>query len=104
VRTDYRPNLPSEVWLRPGRGLPTIQLPTLGVCSSGDIALTERQMDQLGTESRCCWGLAAVGVMSDSTDLCIGCGSRRPDEVSRFLVDFRVLTLGILVAVLLGRE
>jgi len=40
----YRANLPPEVWLRTGRRLPPIQAPTMGVWSSRDMALTERQM------------------------------------------------------------
>lgn len=40
----YRANVPPEAWLTPGRQLPPITVPTMGVWSSGDIALTERQM------------------------------------------------------------
>jgi pimeloyl-ACP methyl ester carboxylesterase len=40
----YRANVPPEAWLSTGRGLPPVTVPTMGVWSSGDIALTERQM------------------------------------------------------------
>ncbi len=40
----YRANVPPEVWLRSGGGLPSVAVPTMGVWSSGDMALTERQM------------------------------------------------------------
>ncbi|HEY1715250.1 MAG TPA: alpha/beta hydrolase [Solirubrobacteraceae bacterium] len=39
----YRANVPPRVWLRPAR-LPPVALPTMGVWSSGDFALTEHQM------------------------------------------------------------
>jgi len=37
----YRANLPPKVWLGPGPELPPIQVPTMGIWSSGDVALTE---------------------------------------------------------------
>jgi pimeloyl-ACP methyl ester carboxylesterase len=40
----YRANVPPEVWLRSGSGLPPVAASTMGVWSSGDMALTERQM------------------------------------------------------------
>jgi pimeloyl-ACP methyl ester carboxylesterase len=40
----YRANIPPEAWLSRGRELPLIQSPVMGVWSTGDIALTERQM------------------------------------------------------------
>ena len=40
----YRANLPPESWLRPGRERPPITAPAMGIWSSGDFALTERQM------------------------------------------------------------
>ena len=40
----YRANLPPESWVAPPVVLPPIQAPTMGIWSSGDIALTEVQM------------------------------------------------------------
>jgi pimeloyl-ACP methyl ester carboxylesterase len=40
----YRANVAPETWIRPARDLPAVRAPTMGVWSSGDIALTERQM------------------------------------------------------------
>jgi pimeloyl-ACP methyl ester carboxylesterase len=40
----YRANVPPRAWLSAGRSLPAITAPTMGVWSSGDMALTERQM------------------------------------------------------------
>lgn len=40
----YRANLPPEVLLGPPPALPPVQAPTMGVWSSGDMALTEQQM------------------------------------------------------------
>jgi pimeloyl-ACP methyl ester carboxylesterase len=40
----YRANVPPSSWLRPPTGLPQVQAPTMGIWSTGDVALTERQM------------------------------------------------------------
>jgi len=40
----YRANLPPERFVTPAPELPTVKAPTLGVWSSGDVALTEAQM------------------------------------------------------------
>src|SRR5260370_16926362 len=40
----YRANVPPESWVAPPVALPAVQAPTMGVWSTGDIALTERQM------------------------------------------------------------
>jgi pimeloyl-ACP methyl ester carboxylesterase len=40
----YRANVPPRVWVRTGPPLPPVTAPTMGVWSSGDFALTERQM------------------------------------------------------------
>ena len=45
----YRANIPPESYLRSGLELPPIQVPTMGVWSSGDIALTETQMTNSAT-------------------------------------------------------
>jgi pimeloyl-ACP methyl ester carboxylesterase len=40
----YRANVPPESWVAPPLTLPPVQAPTMGVWSTGDIALTEIQM------------------------------------------------------------
>ena len=40
----YRANLPPESWVDPPLQFPPIQAPTLGIWSTGDVALTEVQM------------------------------------------------------------
>jgi pimeloyl-ACP methyl ester carboxylesterase len=40
----YRANLPPESWIAPPLQLPPVQAPTMGIWSTGDLALTEIQM------------------------------------------------------------
>jgi pimeloyl-ACP methyl ester carboxylesterase len=40
----YRANVPPESWVEPPLQLPPVQAATMGIWSTGDIALTERQM------------------------------------------------------------
>ena len=40
----YRANVPPESWVAPPLALPAVQAPTMGIWSSGDMALTETQM------------------------------------------------------------
>jgi pimeloyl-ACP methyl ester carboxylesterase len=40
----YRANIPAESWAAPPPQLPPVQAPTMGIWSTGDIALTETQM------------------------------------------------------------
>ena len=40
----YRANLPPESWVAPPLQLPPVQAPTMGIWSTGDLALTEIQM------------------------------------------------------------
>ena len=40
----YRANVPPESWVAPPLRLPPVQAPTMGIWSTGDIALTEMQM------------------------------------------------------------
>jgi pimeloyl-ACP methyl ester carboxylesterase len=40
----YRANVPPESWVQPPPALPPVQAPTMGIWSTGDIALTEVQM------------------------------------------------------------
>jgi pimeloyl-ACP methyl ester carboxylesterase len=78
----YRANLPPERFVEPGPELPTVQAPTLGVWSSGDVALTEAQMT--GSEK-----YVSGSFRYERID---GAGHwmqlEAPDEVNRLLLDF----------------
>jgi pimeloyl-ACP methyl ester carboxylesterase len=78
----YRANLPPEVWLRPGRQLPPIQVPTMGVWSSGDIALTERQMTDSEQSVAAGWRYERLDGPGHWMQL------EAPEEVNRLLIDF----------------
>jgi pimeloyl-ACP methyl ester carboxylesterase len=78
----YRANLPPEVWLSSGRALPAIRAPTMGVWSSGDIALTERQMTESAQNVAGPWRYARLEGPGHWMQL------EAPDEVSRLLIDF----------------
>jgi pimeloyl-ACP methyl ester carboxylesterase len=78
----YRANLPPEVWLRAGRGLPAVQVPTMGLWSSGDIALTERQMVDSAHSVAAPWRYERLEGAGHWMQL------EAPDEVNRLLVDF----------------
>ena len=78
----YRANITPDALVGPPMELPPIQAPTMGIWSSGDFALTERQM--LGSSAFC-----ANGWRYERID---GPGHwmqwESPDEVNRLLVDF----------------
>ncbi len=78
----YRANLPPEVWLRPGRELPQIRVPTMGVWSSGDIALTERQMTNSAQSVAGSWRYERLDGAGHWMQL------DAPDAVNRLLIDF----------------
>jgi pimeloyl-ACP methyl ester carboxylesterase len=78
----YRANLPPEVWLSPGRELPAVEVPTMGVWSSGDIALTERQMTDSALNVNGSWRYERLDGPGHWMQL------EAPDEVSRLLIDF----------------
>ena len=78
----YRANLPPEVWLSPGRGLPAVAAPTMGVWSSGDIALTERQMTDSARHVAGPWRYERLDGPGHWMQL------EAPDEVNRLLLDF----------------
>jgi pimeloyl-ACP methyl ester carboxylesterase len=78
----YRANLPPEVWLSPGRGLPAVAAPTMGVWSSGDIALTERQMTGSAQHVGGQWRYERLDGPGHWMQL------EAPDEVNRLLLDF----------------
>jgi pimeloyl-ACP methyl ester carboxylesterase len=78
----YRANLPPENWLRSGRPLPPIDRPTMGVWSSGDIALTERQMTNSEQHVTGPWRYERLEGPGHWMQL------EAPDELNRLLLDF----------------
>jgi pimeloyl-ACP methyl ester carboxylesterase len=78
----YRANIPPESYLRPGRELPPIQAPTMGIWSSGDIALTEAQMTNSATNVTGTWRYERLDGPGHWMQL------EAPDEVNRLLIDF----------------
>ena len=78
----YRANLPPEAWLHPGRELPPINAPTMGIWSSGDIALTERQMTNSAVNVAGQWRYERLDGPGHWMQL------EAPDEVNRLLLDF----------------
>ena len=75
-------NLPPEVWLTPGRQLPTIGAPTMGLWSSGDGALTERQMTSSSENVTGPWRYERLDGPGHWMQL------EAPDQVNRLLLDF----------------
>jgi pimeloyl-ACP methyl ester carboxylesterase len=78
----YRANVPPESWLSQGRQLPPIQAPTMGVWSSGDMALTERQMADSAENVAGPWRYERLDGPGHWMQL------EAPDEVNRLLIDF----------------
>lgn len=78
----YRANIPPETWLRTGRALPPVRCPTMGVWSSGDIALTERQMTSSAQNVDAPWRYERLDGPGHWMQL------EAPDAVNRLLVDF----------------
>jgi pimeloyl-ACP methyl ester carboxylesterase len=78
----YRANLPPETWLQSGRELPPIQAPTMGVWSSGDMALTERQMTDSALNVAGPWRYERLEGPGHWMQL------EAPDDVNRLLIDF----------------
>jgi pimeloyl-ACP methyl ester carboxylesterase len=78
----YRANLPPETWLTPGRELPPIMAPTMGIWSSGDIALTERQMTNSSSSVAGQWRYERIDGPGHWMQL------EAPDQVNRLLLDF----------------
>lgn len=78
----YRANLTPEVLASRGRALPAVQVPTMGVWSSGDIALTERQMTDSAQNVGAEWRYERLERVGHWMQL------EAPDEVNRLLIDF----------------
>jgi pimeloyl-ACP methyl ester carboxylesterase len=78
----YRANLPPESYLLPALELPPIQSPTMGVWSSGDIALTEAQMTNSAKSVAGPWRYERLEGPGHWMQI------EAPDAVNRLLVDF----------------
>ena len=78
----YRANIPPESYVRPGLELPPVQAPTMGVWSSGDIALTEAQMTNSAANVAGRWRYERLDGPGHWMQL------EAPDEVNRLLIDF----------------
>ena len=78
----YRANVPPEAWLTAGRQLPPVTAPTMGVWSSGDIALTERQMASSGRHVTGGWRYERLDGPGHWMQL------EAPDALNALLIDF----------------
>jgi pimeloyl-ACP methyl ester carboxylesterase len=78
----YRANIPPESYVAPPLVLPPIQAPTLGVWSSGDMALTEGQMTRSAEQVAGSWRYERLDGPGHWMQL------EAPDEVNRLLGDF----------------
>ena len=78
----YRANLPPEVWLTSGRALPPVAAPTMGVWSTRDGALTERQMTDSARHVTGGWRYERLDGPGHWMQL------EAPDELNRLLIDF----------------
>ncbi|HWD53349.1 MAG TPA: alpha/beta hydrolase [Acidimicrobiales bacterium] len=78
----YRANIPPESYVAPPLELPPIQAPTLGVWSSGDMALTEGQMTRSAEQVAGAWRYERLDGPGHWMQL------EAPDEVNRLLGDF----------------
>jgi pimeloyl-ACP methyl ester carboxylesterase len=78
----YRANLPPEMFVQPRLQFPPVQAPTMGVWSSGDFALTERQMTSSAGNVAGPWRYKRIDGPGHWMQL------EAPDEVTGLLVDF----------------
>jgi pimeloyl-ACP methyl ester carboxylesterase len=78
----YRANVPPESYVSPPVDLPAVQAPTMGVWSSGDIALTEGQMTRSAANISGKWRYERLDGPGHWMQL------EAPDEVNRLLLDF----------------
>jgi pimeloyl-ACP methyl ester carboxylesterase len=78
----YRANMPPESYIRPAPKLPPIQAATMGVWSSGDMALTEAQMVNSEAAVAGPWRYERLDGPGHWMQL------EAPDEVNRLLIDF----------------
>jgi pimeloyl-ACP methyl ester carboxylesterase len=78
----YRANVPPESWVGPPIQLPPVQAPTMGVWSTGDIALTEKQMTDSAASVAGPWRYERLDGPGHWMQL------EAPDAVNALLLDF----------------
>jgi len=78
----YRANATAESFAQGGLVLPPIQVPTMGVWSSGDFALTETQMTNSAANITAPWRYERIEGPGHWMQL------EAPEEVNRLLIDF----------------
>jgi pimeloyl-ACP methyl ester carboxylesterase len=78
----YRANVGPETWVEPALMLPPVQAPTMGIWSTGDIALTEVQMTDSAENTAGPWRYERLNGPSHWMQL------DAPDEVNALLLDF----------------
>ncbi|MGO8960963.1 MAG: alpha/beta fold hydrolase [Streptosporangiaceae bacterium] len=78
----YRANVPAESWAGPALELPPVQAPTMGVWSTGDIALTEVQMTDSGSNVAGSWRYERLDGPGHWMQL------DAPEQVNALLLDF----------------
>jgi pimeloyl-ACP methyl ester carboxylesterase len=78
----YRANAPPRAWVDPPPQLPPVQVPTMGVWSSGDPALTEIQMTDSAQNVAGPWRYERLDGPGHWMQL------EAPDQVNRLLLDF----------------
>jgi pimeloyl-ACP methyl ester carboxylesterase len=78
----YRANIPPESWVGPPMELPPVAAPTMGIWSSGDIALLEDQMVDSAKYVTGSWRYERIEGAGHWMQLEV------PDQVNRLLLDF----------------
>ena len=78
----YRANVPPESWVGPPVQLPPVQAPTMGIWSSGDIALTETQMTDSAKSMAGPWRYERIDGAGHWVQL------EAPDTINELLLDF----------------
>ena len=78
----YRANLAPDAWIGPPPDLPPVQAPTMGIWSSGDMALGEPQMTDSAQSVAGGWRYERLDGPGHWMQL------EAPDQVNRLLIDF----------------
>jgi pimeloyl-ACP methyl ester carboxylesterase len=78
----YRANVPPESWVSPPLQLPPVQAPTMGIWSTGDVALTEVQMTDSAENITASWRYERLDGPGHWMQL------EAPEQVNALLLDF----------------
>jgi pimeloyl-ACP methyl ester carboxylesterase len=78
----YRANVPAQSWAAPPLQLPPVQAPTMGIWSTGDMALTEVQMTDSAASVTGPWRYERIDGPGHWLQL------EAPDKVNALLLDF----------------